>query len=101
MSLLGDVRETLRPPPGDRHGPLVPMMVALTVLSGLVDAVSYLKLGHVFVANMPANVVFLGFAHAGAGELSVAASLLALAAFLLGALAAGWLGARHIRRGHL
>jgi uncharacterized membrane protein YoaK (UPF0700 family) len=94
MSVLRDVGETLRPPAGDRHGPLVPMMVALTLLTGLVDAVSYLRLGHVFVANMTGNVVFLGFALAGAGGLSAAASLVALASFLLGAFAGGWLGAR-------
>jgi uncharacterized membrane protein YoaK (UPF0700 family) len=101
MSLIGDVTATLRPPPDDRHGPLVPLMIVLTLLTGLVDAVSYLKLGHVFVANMTGNIVFLGFALAGAGGLSVAASLLALAAFLLGALAGGWLGAHLVHRGHL
>ena len=101
MSLIGDVVATLRPPPDDRHGPLVPLLIALTLLTGLVDAVSYLKLGHVFVANMTGNVVFLGFALAGAGGLSVLASLLALAAFLLGALGGGWLGAHHVHRGHL
>jgi uncharacterized membrane protein YoaK (UPF0700 family) len=102
MSALRDAALTLRPPPGDRHGPLVPMMVALTLLTGLVDAASYLKLGHVFVANMTGNVVFLGFALAGAGGLSVAASLLALASFLLGAFAGGWLGSRNAEhRGRL
>ena len=70
MSFIGDVAATLRPPPDDHHGPLVPLMVALTLLSGLVDAVSYLKLGHVFVANMTGNVVFLGLALASAGGLS-------------------------------
>jgi uncharacterized membrane protein YoaK (UPF0700 family) len=83
------------PAPGDRHGPLTPLLVTLTVVTGLVDATSYLTLGHVFVANMTGNVVFLGFALAGAGGLSASASLLALAAFLLGALGGGWLGARH------
>ena len=63
----------------------------LTVVTGLVDAASYLKLGHVFVANMTGNVVFLGFALAGASGLSAGSSLVALGAFLLGALAeAGW-----------
>ena len=93
MSVLRDVALTLRPPPGDRHGPLVPMLIALTLLTGLVDAVSYLKLGHVFVANMTGNVVFLGFAIAGAGGLSVTASLIALGSFLIGALGGGQLGA--------
>jgi uncharacterized membrane protein YoaK (UPF0700 family) len=102
MTVLRDVLETFWPPAGDRHGPLTPMMVALTFVTGLVDAASYLKLGHVFVANMTGNVVFLGFALAGAGGLSAAASILALASFLFGALAGGWLGARNPdHRGHL
>jgi uncharacterized membrane protein YoaK (UPF0700 family) len=66
----------------------------LSVVTGLVDAVSYLALGHVFVANMTGNVVLLGFALAGAPGLSVPASLAALAAFLLGALAGGRIGTR-------
>ena len=63
-------------------------------MTGLVDAASYLKLGHVFVANMTGNVVFLGFAIAGAGGLSIGASLFAIAAFLAGSVAGGRLGAR-------
>src|SRR5580765_3115076 len=74
------------------HGPLPAFLVCLTVVTGLVDAVSYLKLGHVFVANMTGNVVFLGFAAAGASDFSVAGSLVAIGSFLLGALAAGRLG---------
>ena len=50
----------------------------MTVVTGLVDAFSYLLLGHVFVANMTGNVVFLGFAVAGASGFSIAASLVAL-----------------------
>jgi uncharacterized membrane protein YoaK (UPF0700 family) len=94
MSVLREAFETLRPAAGDRHGPLVPLMVALTFLTGVVDAASYLKLGHVFVANMTGNVVFLGFALAGAGGLSATSSLIALGSFLLGAR----LGGRLIRR---
>jgi uncharacterized membrane protein YoaK (UPF0700 family) len=70
------------------------MLVGLTVVTGLVDAFSYLVLGHVFVANMTGNVVFLGFALAGAPGFSVAASILALAAFWAGAFAGGTIGAR-------
>jgi uncharacterized membrane protein YoaK (UPF0700 family) len=95
MSVLEEARQTLWPPAGDRHGPLAPMLVVLTVVTGLVDAASYLKLGHVFVANMTGNVVFLGFALAGASGLSTSASLIALGAFLLGAFGGGWLGGRH------
>ena len=94
MRVLRDVFQTLWPPAGDRHGPLAPMMVALTFVTGVVDAASYLKLGHVFVANMTGNVVFLGFALAGASGLSAASSLIALAAFLLGARLGGWLVGR-------
>jgi len=102
MSALREAARTLWPPPGDRHGPLVPMMILLTFVTGVVDAASYLKLGHVFVANMTGNIVFLGFALAGAHGLSSAASLVALAAFLVGALTGGRLGARAPEhRGHL
>jgi uncharacterized membrane protein YoaK (UPF0700 family) len=86
---LADAWRTLLPAGGDPHGPLPPLLLALTVVTGLVDAVSYLVLGHVFVANMTGNVVFLGFALAGASGFSIAASLAALGAFSLGALAGG------------
>jgi len=91
---LTDIRETLLPHPGGRHGPLPPMLVGLTVVTGLVDAFSYLVLGHVFVANMTGNVVFLGFALAGAPGFSIAASVAALGSFWLGALVGGRIGAR-------
>lgn len=100
--LLTDAFRTLAPRGEERHGPLPPLMLVLTVVTGLVDAVSYLALGHVFVANMTGNVVFLGFALAGDESLSALASVVAMAAFLLGALAGGRLAtvfATH--RGHL
>nr|WSX48390.1 DUF1275 domain-containing protein [Streptomyces sp. NBC_00974] len=75
--------------PQSPHGVLPPLLIVLTFVSGVVDAVSYLGLGHVFVANMTGNVVFLGFAIAGDQSLSAPDSLLALGAFLAGALAAG------------
>ena len=78
---------------GSGHGPLPALLVLLTVVTGLVDAVSYIALGHVFVANMTGNVVFVGFAVAGASGLSLSASLAALGAFLLGALVGGRIGA--------
>jgi hypothetical protein len=43
----------------------------------------------VFVANMTGNIVFIGFALAGAPGYSLVASLLALTGFLLGAAATG------------
>jgi uncharacterized membrane protein YoaK (UPF0700 family) len=59
------------------------------VVTGLVDAASVLGLGRVFTANMTGNVVFLGFAAAGAPEFSFLRSTAALAAFLLGAVIGG------------
>jgi len=75
-----------------RHGPLPLLLVVLTVVTGLVDAVSYFKLGHVFVANMTGNVLFLGFAAADATQFSVPVMLVAIGSFLSGALAGGRLG---------
>jgi uncharacterized membrane protein YoaK (UPF0700 family) len=77
-----------------RHGPLPALLLALTVVTGLVDAVSILSLGRVFVANMTGNVVFIGFALAGAPGFSLAASVSALAGFLVGAGAGGRLATR-------
>jgi len=76
----------------DRDGPLPLLLLILTFVTGLVDAVSYLKLDHVFVANMTGNIVFLGFAVAGAQDFSAPASLAAIAGFLVGASAGGRLG---------
>jgi uncharacterized membrane protein YoaK (UPF0700 family) len=70
------------------------LLLTLTLVTGLVDATSYLKLGHVFVANMTGNVVFLGFGLAGAGGISVWASLTAIASFLVGSVTGGRIGAR-------
>nr|WP_121179027.1 YoaK family protein [Streptomyces sp. 1114.5] len=78
----------------DRH-PLALALFGLTLVSGLIDAVSYLGLGHVFTANMTGNVVVIAFALAGAPGFSVTGSLTSLAAFLLGALLAGRLATRH------
>lgn len=76
------------------HGPLPALLLILTVVTGVVDAVSILSLGRVFVANMTGNVVFVGFAVAGAPGFSLAASLFALGGFLAGALVGGLLAQR-------
>jgi uncharacterized membrane protein YoaK (UPF0700 family) len=72
---------------------LPPLLYLFTAVTGLVDAVSYIALGHVFTANMTGNIVFLGFALVGVPGLSVLRSLTALVAFLLGALVGGRLAA--------
>jgi uncharacterized membrane protein YoaK (UPF0700 family) len=70
--------------------PILPaVLLGLTVVTGLVDAVSYLALGHVFTANMTGNMVFLGFAVAGGQGLSVTRSGAAVVAFLIGAVIGG------------
>jgi uncharacterized membrane protein YoaK (UPF0700 family) len=74
--------------------PLVVTLAALTVVSGFLDAVSFLGLGHVFIANMTGNVVLVGFAAAGAPGFSVAASLCALGFFLGGAVVGGRIAQR-------
>ena len=73
---------------------LAAFLLLLTASTGLVDAVSYLALGHVFTANMTGNVVFLGFAIADAPGLSIPRSSAALAAFVVGAAIGGRLAAR-------
>ncbi len=73
---------------------LVVSLAALTVVSGFLDSVSYLGLGHVFTANMTGNVALLGFALAGAAGFSSAASLCALGGFLVGAVVGGRIARR-------
>jgi uncharacterized membrane protein YoaK (UPF0700 family) len=68
------------------------LLYILTVVTGMVDAMSFLGLGEVFVANMTGNLVLLGFAAVAPSGLSAPRHLLALFAFLLGAGIGGRLG---------
>lgn len=86
---LTEASSLIAPPKGSPHGPLPPLLLLLTVVTGIVDAFSYLQLGHVLVANMTGNVVFLGFAVGQAPGFIWWASLLAIGTFLIGALAGG------------
>jgi uncharacterized membrane protein YoaK (UPF0700 family) len=87
----------------DKYGPLPWLLLVLTTVTGVVDAVSYLKLGGVFVANMTGNVVYLGFAISHARDFSIPAPFVAIASFFLGAFAGGRVGLRigHHRGRHL
>jgi len=76
---------------------LGPLMI-LTTTTGVVDAISFVGLGHVFTANMTGNVVFLGFALGGAEGLSIQRSLAALATFAIGAMVAGFVTNRPMIR---
>jgi uncharacterized membrane protein YoaK (UPF0700 family) len=91
-TFIAEVHQTLFPDREGKDGPLAPLLVVITFVTGLVDAFSYLVLGHVFVANMTGNVVFLGFALAGAPGFSIGASVVALASFWFGALVSGRVG---------
>jgi uncharacterized membrane protein YoaK (UPF0700 family) len=68
---------------------LLATLTVLTVVSGVVDAVTYLGLGRVFTANMTGNAVVLGFAATGTVGFSVAATLTSIGGFLVGAALAG------------
>ena len=74
-----------------RH-PLTRALLVLTLTTGVIDAASYLGLGHVFTANMTGNIVLLGFGIAGGSGLPVVAPLVSLAAFLVGAALGGRMG---------
>ncbi len=69
-------------------------LLGMTAVTGLVDAVSFLSLGRVFTANMTGNIVLLAFATAHVSGLSIARSLTALLAFLVGAILGGRVMAR-------
>ena len=69
--------------------PLTRALLVLTFTTGVIDAASYLGLGHVFTANMTGNIVLLGFGIAGGSGLPVISPLVSLAAFLAGAALGG------------
>jgi uncharacterized membrane protein YoaK (UPF0700 family) len=64
-------------------------LFGLTVVTGIVDATSYLGLGQIFTANMTGNLVFVGFAIGGDRRVSVVRSMTALLAFACGAVCGG------------
>jgi uncharacterized membrane protein YoaK (UPF0700 family) len=78
------------------HGPLAGILSILTVIAGLVDATSLLRLDRVFVANVTGSVIFIGLALVGARGFSLAAPLIALASFLIGAGIGVRVFARHV-----
>ena len=46
--------------PPSRSGSVPPLILfVMTAVTGVVDAVSFLALGHLFTANMTGNIVFL------------------------------------------
>ncbi|HET6876209.1 MAG TPA: YoaK family protein [Jatrophihabitans sp.] len=65
------------------------MLIALTAVAAGTDAISYLGFGSVFPANMTGNTVLLGIGLASGDYGGAARSLVALGAFVLGAMAVG------------
>jgi uncharacterized membrane protein YoaK (UPF0700 family) len=70
-------------------------LMLLTFATGLVDAISVLVLGHVFVANMTGNVIFLGFWFVGHTVVDLTAAVVAFISFVAGTVLGGRL-ARHL-----
>jgi uncharacterized membrane protein YoaK (UPF0700 family) len=70
-------------------------LIALTFSTGLIDALSFIALGHVFTANMTGNIIFLAFAVSGIKNLSAARSGASLLAFMAGAVFGGLINIRH------
>ncbi|GAA1243605.1 hypothetical protein GCM10009665_38050 [Kitasatospora nipponensis] len=61
------------------------VLALLTVTSGVIDAVSFLALGHAFAALATGNLLLLAFGLTGSAGLSIARPALALVSFVLGA----------------
>jgi uncharacterized membrane protein YoaK (UPF0700 family) len=60
----------------------VAALLLLTLATGLADSISILVLGHVFVANMTGNVIFLGFWLAPRTTVDLTAVVVALPTFV-------------------
>ena len=69
-------------------------MLLLTFATGLADSISILVLGHVFVANMTGNVIFLGFWLAPKTSIDLTAVVVALPTFVCSTILSGRLS-RH------
>jgi uncharacterized membrane protein YoaK (UPF0700 family) len=77
-----------------KDGPIL----LLTWASGCLDALSYVGLGQVFVANMTGNTVLFGLAIAQGDQLTILRSLTALLGFALGAMCSAFLVERNYER---
>src|SRR5208337_5581360 len=64
-------------------------LLLLTFATGLADSISILVLGHVFVANMTGNVIFLGFWLAPKSNIDLTAVVVALPTFVTATILGG------------
>ncbi|MFP1153071.1 YoaK family protein [Mycobacterium sherrisii] len=67
----------------------VAALLLLTFATGLADSISILVLGHVFVANMTGNVIFLGFWLAPRTNIDLTAVSVALPTFVVTTILSG------------
>jgi uncharacterized membrane protein YoaK (UPF0700 family) len=67
----------------------VTALLLLTLATGLADSISILVLGHVFVANMTGNVIFLGFWLAPKTTIDLTAVAVALPTFVTATILSG------------
>ncbi len=74
----------------------VAALLLLTFATGVVDAISVLVLGHVFVANMTGNIIFLGFWFVPRAGVDLTAAIVAFVGFLAGTVIGGRM-TRHLR----
>jgi uncharacterized membrane protein YoaK (UPF0700 family) len=85
--------DALASPVSDRL--TVTALLLLTFATGLVDAIGVLILGHIFVANMTGNIIFLGFWFVPGAGIDLTAAIVAFVGFLTGTVIGGRL-ARHL-----
>jgi uncharacterized membrane protein YoaK (UPF0700 family) len=78
------------------HRLTVAALLLLTFATGVVDAISVLVLGHVFVANMTGNIIFLGFWFVPGAGVDLTAAVVAFVGFLAGTVIGGRM-TRHLR----
>jgi uncharacterized membrane protein YoaK (UPF0700 family) len=69
--------------------PLQVLLIALTFITGILDATTYLGFGNVFAANMTGNFVLLAVGVLRGGDVSMSASVFAVTGFLAGVAAGG------------
>ncbi|MGV0518014.1 DUF1275 family protein [Mycobacterium kansasii] len=73
------------------HRLTIAALLLLTFATGLADAISVLVLGHVFVANMTGNVIFLGICLVPKSKsgIDVVAGVVSVVAFVIGTVIGG------------
>ncbi len=68
----------------------VRVLLAFTFAAGISDALAWLGLGHLFVANMSGNVIIIGMGLGKAQDVNLAGAATAVAAFIVGGLVHGF-----------